>query len=237
MCMSAQLCSSLCNPMDCSPAASSIHGLSQARKLECCHAPLQGIFPNPGIEPASPVSPAMAGGFLTTWSITEDSLDIHSSRVFALSPLEVRFAPSCPGYLWVALCKELGFHFWAWFGFSPVPSPPEERKYKCHLCPYAAKCRANLNQHLAVHSVKLVSTDTEDIVSAVTSEGSDGKKHPYYYRWAAGGTRRSGLPRPLRTLPARLLGHTWHSVSSQPQGWASVWRWLLCWLGWPARVN
>ncbi|KAK2116282.1 hypothetical protein P7K49_006908 [Saguinus oedipus] len=57
----------------------------------------------------------------------------------------------------------------------------KERKYKCHLCPYAAKCRANLNQHLTVHSVKLVSTDTEDIVSAVTSEGSDGKKHPYYY--------------------------------------------------------
>uniref|UniRef100_A0A8C8VEM6 Zinc finger protein 827 n=1 Tax=Pelusios castaneus TaxID=367368 RepID=A0A8C8VEM6_9SAUR len=56
----------------------------------------------------------------------------------------------------------------------------EERKYKCHLCPYAAKCRANLNQHLTVHSVKLVSTDTEDIVSAVTSEGS-GKKHPFYY--------------------------------------------------------
>nr|XP_014424842.1 zinc finger protein 827 isoform X3 [Pelodiscus sinensis] len=59
-------------------------------------------------------------------------------------------------------------------------SAPEERKYKCHLCPYAAKCRANLNQHLTVHSVKLVSTDTEDIVSAVTSEGS-GKKHSYYY--------------------------------------------------------
>lgn len=59
----------------------------------------------------------------------------------------------------------------------------EERKYKCHLCPYAAKCRANLNQHLTVHSVKLVSTDTEDIVSAVIAEGSDGKKHPYYYRY------------------------------------------------------
>ncbi|XP_063314552.1 zinc finger protein 827 [Pelobates fuscus] len=57
----------------------------------------------------------------------------------------------------------------------------EERKYKCHLCPYAAKCRANLNQHLTVHSVKLVSTDTEDIVSAVISESSDKKKNPYYY--------------------------------------------------------
>ncbi|XP_062991746.1 zinc finger protein 827 [Elgaria multicarinata webbii] len=71
------------------------------------------------------------------------------------------------------LCIETAVH-----GRTTVP---EERKYKCHLCPYAAKCRANLNQHLTVHSVKLVSTDTEDIVSAVTSEGSDGKKHPYYY--------------------------------------------------------
>ncbi|XP_073460709.1 zinc finger protein 827 isoform X2 [Aquarana catesbeiana] len=57
----------------------------------------------------------------------------------------------------------------------------EERKYKCHLCPYAAKCRANLNQHLTVHAVKLVSTDTEDIVSAVISETSEKKKYPYYY--------------------------------------------------------
>ncbi|XP_063776666.1 zinc finger protein 827 isoform X2 [Pseudophryne corroboree] len=57
----------------------------------------------------------------------------------------------------------------------------EERKYKCHLCPYAAKCRANLNQHLTVHAVKLVSTDTEDIVSAVISETGDKKKNPYYY--------------------------------------------------------
>lgn len=63
-----------------------------------------------------------------------------------------------------------------------VFSCTEERKYKCHLCPYAAKCRANLNQHLTVHAVKLVSTDTEDIVSAVISDTSEKKKNPYYYR-------------------------------------------------------
>ena len=210
---------------------SSVRGLSQARKLKCCHALLQGIFfPSPGIEPASPVSPAMAGEFFTTWPIAEDSFDIHNPRGFTLSPLELRFAPSCPWYLWVVFCKVLGSHFWVWFGFSPVPSPPEERKYKCHLCPYAAKCRANLNQHLTVHSVKLVSTDAEDIVSAVTSEGSDGKKHPYYYRWAASGACWSGLPRLSRTLPEHLLGHRWRSVSSQPQGWASF-SYRLC-LGW-----
>ena len=58
----------------------------------------------------------------------------------------------------------------------------EERKYKCHLCPYAAKCRANLNQHLTIHSVKLVNTDTDQIVSAVTADSAERKNCPYYYR-------------------------------------------------------
>ncbi|XP_065813073.1 zinc finger protein 827 isoform X6 [Labrus bergylta] len=57
----------------------------------------------------------------------------------------------------------------------------EERKYKCHLCPYAAKCRANLNQHLTIHSVKLVNTDAEQIVSAVTVDSAERKNCPYYY--------------------------------------------------------
>uniref|UniRef100_A0A3Q1GNT4 Zinc finger protein 827 n=1 Tax=Acanthochromis polyacanthus TaxID=80966 RepID=A0A3Q1GNT4_9TELE len=57
----------------------------------------------------------------------------------------------------------------------------EERKYKCHLCPYAAKCRANLNQHLTIHSVKLVNTDAEQIVSAVTADSAERKNCPYYY--------------------------------------------------------
>ncbi|KAM8843265.1 zinc finger protein 827 isoform 1-T1 [Synchiropus picturatus] len=58
----------------------------------------------------------------------------------------------------------------------------EERKYKCHLCPYAAKCRANLNQHLTVHSVKLVNTDAEQIVSAITAaDPTERRNCPYYY--------------------------------------------------------
>ena len=31
-----------------------------------CHFLLQAIFSNPGIEPMSPESPALAGGFFTT---------------------------------------------------------------------------------------------------------------------------------------------------------------------------
>ena len=34
MCVCAQSCPTLCNPIDCSPPDSSVHGISQARTLE-----------------------------------------------------------------------------------------------------------------------------------------------------------------------------------------------------------
>ena len=34
LCLVAQLCPTLCNPMDCSPAGFSVHGISQARMQE-----------------------------------------------------------------------------------------------------------------------------------------------------------------------------------------------------------
>ena len=51
-CSVAQLCLTLCDPMDCSPPGSSVHGIFQARILE------QFVFPSPGdrldlgVEPA-----------------------------------------------------------------------------------------------------------------------------------------------------------------------------------------
>ena len=44
-CVRAQLCPTLCDPMDCSPPGSSVHGFLQARIQEMgCHPLLQGIF-------------------------------------------------------------------------------------------------------------------------------------------------------------------------------------------------
>ena len=37
-----------CDPMDCSPPGSSVHGISQGRILNGCHALLEGIFPTQG---------------------------------------------------------------------------------------------------------------------------------------------------------------------------------------------
>ena len=66
----AKLCPTLCNPMDCSLPDSSVHGISQARILENIEywsLPFSspGDLPHLGIELASPVSPALAGGFFT----------------------------------------------------------------------------------------------------------------------------------------------------------------------------
>ena len=52
-----------CDPMDCSPPGSSVHGTSHARILEWVAISFSGDLPDPGMEPTSP---ALAGGFFTT---------------------------------------------------------------------------------------------------------------------------------------------------------------------------
>ena len=49
-----QSCLTLCDPMDCSPPGSSVHGISQARILEWVAIPFSRDLPNPGIKPGSP---------------------------------------------------------------------------------------------------------------------------------------------------------------------------------------
>ena len=50
--MHAQSCPTLCDPMDCSPPGSSVHGNSPGKNTGVgCHAFLQGIFPTQGSNP------------------------------------------------------------------------------------------------------------------------------------------------------------------------------------------
>ena len=49
MCLVAQSCPTLYDPMDCSPPGSSVHGDSPGKNSGVgCHAPLLGIFPTQG---------------------------------------------------------------------------------------------------------------------------------------------------------------------------------------------
>ena len=56
----AQLCPTLCDPVDCSPPGSSIHGILQARVLEWAAISFSRDLPDPGIEPRSPALQADA---------------------------------------------------------------------------------------------------------------------------------------------------------------------------------
>ena len=63
--MHAQLLSSVrlfFDPNDCSLQGSSVHGISPGKTTEEVTIT---SFPNPGIEPAPPVAPALAGRFFT----------------------------------------------------------------------------------------------------------------------------------------------------------------------------
>ena len=64
-----QLCLTLCNPMDCSPPGSSVHGILQARILEWVAIPFSrgSFWPRDRIRVS-----CTAGRFFTTWATRED---------------------------------------------------------------------------------------------------------------------------------------------------------------------
>ena len=65
VCVSTHSCPTLCDPMDCSPTCSSVHGIFQARILEWVAIPFPEELLNPGTKPVSTVSPVLTGEFFT----------------------------------------------------------------------------------------------------------------------------------------------------------------------------
>ena len=68
-CKRAQSYLTFCDPMNCSPPGSSVHGISRQEYWSGLPFPTPGDLFYPGIEPTSLESPALARGFFTT-SIT-----------------------------------------------------------------------------------------------------------------------------------------------------------------------
>ena len=64
--------------MDYSPPGSSVHGILQARILEWVLFSPPGDLPNPAIELGYPMTPALAGGFLTTSTTWAAPYNIYS---------------------------------------------------------------------------------------------------------------------------------------------------------------
>ena len=64
--LATQQCLTLCNILDCSQPGSPVHGILQAKILEWIAISYSRVLTDPGIEPTSLGSPALAGGFFTT---------------------------------------------------------------------------------------------------------------------------------------------------------------------------
>ena len=75
----AQSCLALCDPMDCSPPGSSVHGLLQARMLEWVAMPSSrgSSHPRDWIQVSH-----IAGGFFTAWATRE----VTGARLLHLLP-------------------------------------------------------------------------------------------------------------------------------------------------------
>ena len=75
--------------MDCSPPGSCVHGILQARILEWLPCSPPGDLPNPEIEPASLMSPALAGGFFTTsttWEAPKEGTAVAAAKSLQSCP-------------------------------------------------------------------------------------------------------------------------------------------------------
>ena len=78
------LCPTLCDPVDCSPPGSSVHGDSPGNNTRV-GCPPPGDLPNPGIKPLTLISPALAGRFFTTsatWEALYETIIISLFKVF-----------------------------------------------------------------------------------------------------------------------------------------------------------
>ena len=78
VCVYAQLCPTLRDPVNCSLPGSSVLRIFQARDTGVgCRFPAPGDLPDLGIEPTSLASPALADGFFTTEPPGTENQNIH----------------------------------------------------------------------------------------------------------------------------------------------------------------
>ena len=145
---SLQSCLTLCNTMDCSLPGSSVHEILQARILSTLPCPPPGHPPNPGMEPESLISLALAGRFFIS-SATQEAYLLDGSwnspgqntGVGSLSLLQEIF-PTQESYPGLPHCRQILYQLshqgrprileWVAYPFSSRSSGPRNQtKVSC----------------------------------------------------------------------------------------------------------
>ena len=107
-CVQIQLCLTLCNPMDCNPPGSSVHGIYWSG----LPFPTPGDFPDLGIEPASLLSPALGRWILyhwATWEAQRIHLRMQETWVWSL----IQEDPTCHG-----TTNPMCHNYWAYIPYA-----------------------------------------------------------------------------------------------------------------------
>ena len=93
----------LCDPTDCSPPGSSVHGISQEYRSRLSFPP-PGDLPNPGIKPVCPATPALqaesakkCAWVMGQFETTEQNES--NAKVYEWSNLNMEFAIQCSNWL------------------------------------------------------------------------------------------------------------------------------------------
>ena len=81
LCVCAWSCLTLCHPMDCSPLGPLSMGFSRQKYWSGMPFPTPGDLPNPGVEPRSPVPPALAGRSFTTSAAWEAHVPVCTHTI------------------------------------------------------------------------------------------------------------------------------------------------------------
>ena len=102
----AQSCLTLCDPMDCSPPGSSVHGVSQARVLEWVAISSYRGSSWPRDQTHVSCVSCIGGWLLYHWATWETQCESHINNVYDLMTIVVRCSNYC--LLWPCLVQHLG---------------------------------------------------------------------------------------------------------------------------------
>ena len=139
--MSAQSCSTLRTHGLC-PPGSSVHGTSRQEYWSGFPFPTPGDLPNPGTEPESLASPALAGGFFFCCWPPGKPLYTNKVKVLVTQSCLTLYHPvecsppgsSVHGILWAGILE------WVAMPFSRGSSQPRDQTWVSRIC------RQNLDQ-------------------------------------------------------------------------------------------
>ena len=149
--LAAQVCPTLCDPMDCSPPGSSVHGSFQERTLEWVAISFSRGSSHPGIEPRSPALQACAltseppgkpilpkkEVYFTKDKIVSTKVKVTEGKTLRFSfEMFYRVTKKRDSNLWTNIIQNYPMFFWH---FTHLPSFP-----KFEPCIQAEKLQAAL---------------------------------------------------------------------------------------------